>query len=236
LGQPLDALVEGFGDALNGMLGSRFVYLRLGSQVRHAALFETACTEAGRLDTERVSQLGKALTPWLESEQHVTPGRIDDPFGDGQISLAVVLTGHGGWFSWVLAAGSRQGDFPSEYVRLLMRMGAVQVVTALQSAELRAAQAELERERPARDLHDSVSQSLYAIVLNAEAATIALPEATHKILKEIQSLASFSQTELRSLIFGLHPASLESEGWWRRWRSNVLPCTPVTTSLSPTTS
>jgi PAS domain S-box-containing protein len=72
-----------------------------------------------------------------------------------------------------------------------------------------------ERQRLARELHDSVSQALYGIALGARTAR-ALAEPDDPKLAEpldyVLSLAQAGMTEMRSLIFELRPESLANEG------------------------
>ena len=73
-----------------------------------------------------------------------------------------------------------------------------------------------ERQRLARDLHDSVTQSLYGLNLYAEAAAghLALGQLDHvkQHLDDIQKTAQESLTEIRLLIYELRPPILEQEG------------------------
>lgn len=72
-----------------------------------------------------------------------------------------------------------------------------------------------ERQRMARELHDSVSQALYAIVLDVSAAQeLAIPELPQLqgILEDARAAAETGLAEMRSLIFELRPESLEQEG------------------------
>ena len=72
-----------------------------------------------------------------------------------------------------------------------------------------------ERQRIARELHDSVSQALYGIVLGTHTARALLDRNPHKMaepLDYILSLAETGLTEMRSLIFELRPEALETEG------------------------
>jgi PAS domain S-box-containing protein len=72
-----------------------------------------------------------------------------------------------------------------------------------------------ERQRIARELHDSVSQALYGIVLGARTARALLDRDPHKLaepLDYILALAETGLTEMRSLIFELRPEALETEG------------------------
>ncbi|MFN8445445.1 MAG: histidine kinase [Caldilineaceae bacterium] len=89
------------------------------------------------------------------------------------------------------------------------------------SAELQVKKAELkvaaleERQRLARDLHDSVSQALYGIALGARTALTQLQRDPTKVaepLDYVLSLAEAGLSEMRALIFELRPESLQSEG------------------------
>lgn len=73
-----------------------------------------------------------------------------------------------------------------------------------------------ERNRLAGDLHDSVTQSLYGIVLHADAARANLAagkkEITQEYLAEISSAGKEGLAEMRMLIFELRPPVLAEEG------------------------
>lgn len=89
------------------------------------------------------------------------------------------------------------------------------------SAELQIKKAELkvaaleERQRLARELHDSVSQALYGIALGARTARTQLERDPAKVAEPLDYVLSLSETglsEMRALIFELRPESLENEG------------------------
>jgi len=72
-----------------------------------------------------------------------------------------------------------------------------------------------ERQKLARDLHDSVSQALYGIALGLHTARIQLdrdPRELPESLDYLLSLAEAALDEMRALIFELRPESLETEG------------------------
>lgn len=72
-----------------------------------------------------------------------------------------------------------------------------------------------ERQRLARELHDSVSQALYGIALGTKTAYTLLnqnPEKAAEPLEYVLSLSDAALTEMRALIFELRPESLENEG------------------------
>jgi PAS domain S-box-containing protein len=72
-----------------------------------------------------------------------------------------------------------------------------------------------ERQRLARELHDSVSQALFGIGLGARTARTLLdqdPANATAPLDYVLSLAEAGLTEMRALIFELRPEALEQEG------------------------
>jgi signal transduction histidine kinase len=95
-----------------------------------------------------------------------------------------------------------------------------QAAVALENARLheRAREAGVleERQRLARELHDSVTQSLYGISLYAEAAGRALadgePEPAASNLRDIRETTQEALSEMRLLLFDLRPALLEEHG------------------------
>jgi signal transduction histidine kinase len=111
---------------------------------------------------------------------------------------------------------------PAYYTRhhadLLSAIG-IQAAIAIENARLFEQAQELaatnERQRLARELHDSVSQALYGIVLGARTARTLLetsPEKAMEPLDYVLSLAAAGQAEMRALLFELRPESLEMEG------------------------
>ena len=82
-----------------------------------------------------------------------------------------------------------------------------------QAQELAALQ---ERQRLARELHDSVSQALYGISLWAHTVREALessePEQAKAAIEDVLTLAEAGLAEMHALIFELRPESLETEG------------------------
>jgi signal transduction histidine kinase len=72
-----------------------------------------------------------------------------------------------------------------------------------------------ERQKLARELHDSVSQALYGIGLGARTARTLLdrdPSALAEPLDYVLGLSEAGLAEMRALIFELRPESLEQEG------------------------
>ncbi len=73
-----------------------------------------------------------------------------------------------------------------------------------------------ERQRLARELHDSVTQALYSVTLYADAARMAFFakqwEALERNLQELRSMAREAMYDMRLLVFELRPFMLEKEG------------------------
>jgi NarL family two-component system sensor histidine kinase LiaS len=72
-----------------------------------------------------------------------------------------------------------------------------------------------ERQRIARDLHDAVSQQLFAISMMTSALQESADLNTDKVRKRIatvQALAGEAQNEMRALLMQLRPAALEGKG------------------------
>lgn len=71
-----------------------------------------------------------------------------------------------------------------------------------------------ERQRLARDLHDAVSQQLFALTMMAQ-ATVKIfdrsPEKAREQLEEITQMALQAQTEMRALLLHLRPVHLSGE-------------------------
>ena len=108
--------------------------------------------------------------------------------------------------------------YTQHHADLLSAIG-IQAAIAIENARLFEQAQELaatnERQRLARELHDSVSQALYGIVLGARTARTLMdtdPERAIEPLEYVLSLASAGQAEMRALLFELRPESLEMEG------------------------
>jgi PAS domain S-box-containing protein len=110
-------------------------------------------------------------------------------------------------------------EFSQEDIEVAVSV-ADQAALAIENARLRdqaeQAAAFAERSRLARELHDSVTQSLYSITLYAEAVARMLtsgrsPEAAEH-LRELRSTAQDALREMRLLIFQLSPPALEKGG------------------------
>ena len=115
-----------------------------------------------------------------------------------------------GDFSALVSAPS--GDELGQLARRLNRM-AEQLQSLLDTRQELAALEE--RNRLARDLHDSVKQEIFATAMQVGAARALLeqnPEASKENLAEAEQLVRQAQQELTTLIRELRPAALEGKG------------------------
>jgi signal transduction histidine kinase len=110
----------------------------------------------------------------------------------------------------------------------LIEMLAAHAAVAIENARLYERSRELsvveERNRLARDLHDVVVQTLFGVVLTADAAALLVdrdPEAAKAELGRVREQAQEALRELRSLVFELRPADLEADGLAATLRKHV---------------
>jgi len=97
----------------------------------------------------------------------------------------------------------------------LARRAAIAIRNARLYTQAQGKAALEERQKLARNLHDSVSQAIYGIVLGVRTARAQLarhPEQAPAALDFVMSLAEAATAEMRALIFELRPESLEQEG------------------------
>lgn len=90
-----------------------------------------------------------------------------------------------------------------------------------QAAEIAASS---ERAHLARELHDSVTQALFAMTLVTRAIEVLLPrdrDAAIQKFEELRQLQREALTEMRSLLFELRPASLERDGLVQALRTHA---------------
>jgi signal transduction histidine kinase len=119
----------------------------------------------------------------------------------------------------VIDVVNKPKGFVDEDLRI-MSLFADQAAIAIENARLRHQAEKLvvieERQRLARELHDSVTQSLYSVTLFADAARLALSSGNTAEaignLTELRNMAREAMLDMRLLIFELHPPILEKEG------------------------
>jgi signal transduction histidine kinase len=119
----------------------------------------------------------------------------------------------------VLAVDHReQGAYSQHHADLALAF-ASQAAVAIENAQLFEATQEKaaleERQRLARELHDSVSQALFGIGLGARTARTVIEDDPAKAIAPLDyvlSLAEAGLAEMRALIFELRPEALQEEG------------------------
>src|SRR3954454_17020871 len=109
-------------------------------------------------------------------------------------------------------------EFSDADERLIVLLAAHAAI-AIENARLHERSRELsiveERNRLARELHDSVTQQLFGVALAAESASTLLArdrDGAAAELRRVSDLARGAMEELRAVVFELRPGSLESEG------------------------
>lgn len=162
------------------------------------------------------SNLGKEPRLWAASELGVQSWAMRE----GLVSLVSIPLALKGRLLGAIWVGWRQGDaISAEMLALLSAIG-LQVGMAVENAQLyeqaQQVAALAERQRLARDLHDSVAQSLYGATLYARAASrlLASGDASQasQHLEELQQIAQEALQEMRLLIFELRPSIVVEEG------------------------
>ena len=166
--------------------------------------------------TGRVASTGQALYLPDVREDH---GYVEMK-GSGTLSeLTVPIKVKGKVIGVLDAQSDRLNAFDDSDLMVLQSL-ADQTAVAVENAQLYKQAQQLavveERNRLARELHDSVTQALYGITLHAEAAYRQLeaqrPDLANEQLSELRSTAQEALREMRLLIFELRPSVVEMQG------------------------
>jgi signal transduction histidine kinase len=139
--------------------------------------------------------------------------------GHGRSALCVPLVAAGQTVGLLTLLHAAPGYYAGEH-GALARAFANEAAVAIQNARLyEAAQDRAtleERQRLARELHDSVTQALYSLKLYAEAASRRLAagevETARAHLAEVRATAGEALAEMRLLLFELRPPLLAERG------------------------
>ncbi len=178
-----------------------------------------SAAESVRLDDEHfvVAQAGKLRTSIIINDLNaISQYKAHLPETCSELVVPLVV---GDKLIGVMDIHSRELNRFSEADARIMTTLADQIAVAVQNARLYAQAQELavleERNRLARELHDSVSQALYGIALGTRTARALLdrdPKLVADPLDYVLSLAEAGLTEMRALIFELRPEALRNEG------------------------
>jgi signal transduction histidine kinase len=142
--------------------------------------------------------------------------------------LGVPIVARGGIIGALYLTDKEGASAFSEEDEKLIVLLAAHAAIAIENARLHERSRELsiveERNRLARELHDSVTQQLFGVVLAAQSAGELLArgdDAASAEVERVQALARGAMEELRSVVFELRPASLEAEGLGQALRKHV---------------
>jgi signal transduction histidine kinase len=235
----VEAVLQRLVDAARELAGAR--YAAIGVPDGEGA-FERFITSG--MSDELVAAMGPLprthgmLGAMLESrEPHRTPDIREDPRFRGwwpsahpqmRSFLGVPIVSRGQIIGAFYLTDKLDAIAFDEGEQGLIEMLAAHAAVAIENARLYERSRELsvveERTRVARELHDSVTQNLFGVVLAAEAAATLLDRDTAEAraqLQRVQDLARAGMEELRSLIFELRPAALADEGLAATLRKHV---------------
>ncbi len=153
-----------------------------------------------------------SANPWLTAIHDFYP-RVA---GDTVYIVPLLSRGKAlGAIDFVYPPGQEPGEEEKVFLGAVADQAAVAVENACLFSDARGKATLEERQRLARQLHDSVSQALYSIALGVETAREVLPDNPERAaepLDYVVTLAEAGMTEMRALIFELRPESLEKEG------------------------
>jgi signal transduction histidine kinase len=157
-------------------------------------------------------------TPLAQAYREAVGGLLETtfPYVRSWVAVPLKLREH---VIGILSASHTQPDYYTSHHADLALAIANQAAVAIENARLyeqaQALAALEERQKLARELHDSVSQALYGIALGVHTARTLLdrdPGLVAEPLEYVLSLAKAGLAEMRALIFELRPESLETEG------------------------
>ncbi len=142
----------------------------------------------------------------------------DELLPDTQSELVVPLRRGERVIGTLDVQSSNPNAFTKEDVLVIQSLGD-QIAIAIENARLydqsRALAVLEERQRLARELHDSVTQSLFSLDLHAKAVSAYLKkdaEQAEAQVREMRRITHDALSEMRSLIYDLRPSALEEYG------------------------
>ena len=176
-------------------------------------LWEMLCRQEPIIidDVQDDTLLAQAFRGWMDK-------RLKSPFGYIRSWMAVPLALKEQVIGMLTLSSRELNNYTPRHASLALAI-ANQAAVALENARLYEQAQDLaalkERQRLARELHDSVSQALYGISLGAHTARTLLDQDPRRVAEPLNYVLSLSEaalTEMRALIFELCPESLETEG------------------------
>ena len=156
----------------------------------------------------------RGLLAWLVF-QLTNEGRTDQLYQEGRSWMAAPLIMQNRVVAVLRVDHNKPDFFTPERQRLLMAVGyqaALAIENARLSAQARDAAVFAERSRIARDLHDGVSQSLFASTVIAGTLNKSIdrePAQAREQLQELQKLNRRAMSEMRMMLYELQPDALQ---------------------------
>jgi signal transduction histidine kinase len=217
------AIAESLAGVLLSTLCLDFVYVRCPTD---GAPLAVARFDPPSETPDRTRLLQSAIDPWLEVEGLDLPSSLANPLGSGTMRIAGARSGLQGEYG-VVVTGSQRVDFPTQTERLFLSVGANQAATALartraeealkQADERKAEQARQravleERNRMAREIHDTLAQAFTGILLQLGAAECRManaPEDVRACLQTVREIARGGLADAHRSVQALRPQALE---------------------------
>ncbi|HJT56581.1 MAG TPA: PAS domain S-box protein [Ktedonobacteraceae bacterium] len=200
-------IIDYRGYGRESMLGWRFPLKQLG------LIWETIC----RQEVVIVEDI-YADTPLALAYRQAVGDLLSTVFAPTRTWMAIPMMLKERVMGMLNLSSRKPNYFTARHATLALGIAA-QAAVAIENARLYEQAQELaaveERQRLARELHDSVSQALYGISLGVHTARLQLDHNSGELAESLDyvlELAEAALTEMRALIFELRPASLEAEG------------------------
>ncbi len=156
---------------------------------------------------------------------------VGNQFGYSHSWMRIPLVFQGKTIGMISLSHRQPGHFTAHHAELAMAI-ANQAAVAITNARLvehaQTMAAVEERQRLARELHDSVTQALFSITLHARAAQLAFAQTgldpdgpLGRSIADVRELTQGALAEMRALIFELRPDALAEEGLARAVRKQA---------------
>jgi signal transduction histidine kinase len=236
----VDPVLQKLAGAARSLAGARYAAIGIPDGEGGFATFVTSGMSDAQY--EALGELPRThglLGAMLQTLEPYRTGNIqDDPRFEGwpaahpsmRSFLGVPIGSRGavmGAFYLTDKQGARDAGFTEEDEELIRTLAAHAAI-AIENARLHERSRELstieERKRLARELHDSVTQTLFSIRLTVGAVAGLVesdPARARRELEGLQELTDAAVQEMRSLIFELRPAELEADGLAGALRKHV---------------
>ncbi|GAA2352993.1 hypothetical protein GCM10009854_33770 [Saccharopolyspora halophila] len=210
--------MAGFGDT-TGFTDRLSECRKLGADVRFTEALET-CRPVVVPHRKRVIMRDPRWQPL-----HRIMG---EPDWDSFVSMPLIVRGRVlGVINAYYVPGDDPGPGSLAFLSAIADHAAVAIETASLLAQTRSRAQMQERRKLARDLHDSVVQQLFSMGMQARALRSRLPRAEGRAgsarddVEELVGLARNALTDLRGLVFELHPLELADHGLPEAIRSHA---------------